>query len=238
MFKTLLFDLDGTLLSLNRDEFVARYLDSIAPRFAHLLEPAVFVKKLLQSTRTMLLNREAAQTNEEVFWEDFITRTGLSREILLPVFTDYYERDFPRLQRYARPEPLARGLIEKAFLQGREVVIATNPVFPEMAIRQRLKWAGIAHLPFHLITTYENTHFCKPHPEYYAEILNLLGRRPGECLMVGNDTREDLAAARLGIATYLVKNNLINDGGEPYEADFEGYLEDLYTFICAAGAAP
>ncbi|MEW5920000.1 MAG: HAD family hydrolase [Bacillota bacterium] len=234
MFKTLLFDLDGTLLPLDREEFITRYLESIAPRFAHLCKPADFVKKLLQSTHVMMVNKNPEKTNEEVFWEDFIPRTGLSREELLPIFTDYYSLVFPGLRRHTRPEPLAQRIVDLAFAQKREVVIATNPVFPETAIRQRLKWVGIDHLPFRLITTYENMHFCKPYLEYYEEILTKLNRDPRECLMIGNDTREDLAAAGVGIATYLVKNHLVNDDTrEAYETNFEGYLEDLHQFICS-----
>ena len=233
MFKTLLFDLDGTLLPLDRDEFINRYLESVASYFAQLCEPAVFIKVLLQSTQAMIMNKKPDKTNEEVFWDDFIRRMGRSRAELLPLFTDYYFHNFPALQRYTRPEPIVRQMVEAVFAQNKEVVIATNPVFPETAIRHRLKWAGIDHLPFRLVTTYENTHFCKPYPEYYAEILRELDRDPRECIMIGNDTREDLAAAHLGIATYLVKNNLIMDDGDSYFADYEGYLEDLHQFICS-----
>ena len=145
-----------------------------------------------------------------------------------------YIRDFPKLQCYTRAEPLIKRILEVAAKQKRELVIATNPVFPEIAIRQRLQWAGIGHLPFRLITTYENMHFCKPHLEYYSEILKKLNRLPGDCLMIGNDAREDLAANGVGISTFLLKNHLIDDATETYAADHEGYLEDLYRLVCSS----
>jgi FMN phosphatase YigB (HAD superfamily) len=233
MYKTLLFDLDGTLLSMDMHEFVERYLESISCRFAHLFKHGDFVAKLMQSTQTMLMNKDPFKTNEEVFMEDFLPRSGLSRKEVTVMFTDYYIRDFPKLQCYTRAEPLIKGILEVAVKQKRELVIATNPVFPEIAIRQRLQWAGIGHLPFRLITTYENMHFCKPHLEYYAEILKKLNRLPGDCLMIGNDAREDLAANGVGISTFLLKNHLINDATETYAADHEGYLEDLYRLVCS-----
>ncbi len=232
MYKTLLFDLDGTLLSMNMQEFVERYLNSVTTRFVHLFKPEEFVDHLLQSTQAMLMNKDPKKTNEEVFMENFLPRVRLPRQEITATFTEYYNTEFTSLQRYTKSEPLAKNIVEQAVAQNIEVVIATNPVFPEIAIQRRLQWAGIDHLPFRLVTTYEKMHFCKPHLEYYNEILTLLNRLPGECLMIGNDAREDLAAKGVGIDTYLLKNDLVNDEEIAYRPDHEGYLEDLFHFIC------
>ena len=100
--------------------------------------------------------------------------------------------------RYRVRNLAAQRAIELALARGFEVVIATNPVFPQKAIFERLRWGGFANKKFNLITSYENMHFCKPKPQYYAEILSKLGRTPAECWMIGNDVEEDLVAAQLG----------------------------------------
>ena len=56
----------------------------------------------------------------------------------------------------------------------------------------------------------ERMHFCKPNPAYYQEILELLGAKAEECLMIGNDVEEDMVAATLGIKTRLVTDLLIS----------------------------
>ena len=61
--------------------------------------------------------------------------------------------------------------MEWAFASGYQVVIATAPLFPLLAIQERLRWAEIDECPFTLITSMETSHFAKPHPEYLAEIL-------------------------------------------------------------------
>ncbi len=58
--------------------------------------------------------------------------------------------------------------------QGYKLVLATNPIFPGVAIRHRMRWAGIDDIPFRLVTTMEDMHFCKPNPKYYVEIVDML----------------------------------------------------------------
>jgi FMN phosphatase YigB (HAD superfamily) len=109
--------------------------------------------------------------------------------------------------------------------------LATNPVFPEVATRARVKFAGIAPESFKLITTYENSHFAKPRREYYEEILNSLGLCAEECVMVGNDTSDDLPAASLGMRVFILEHCLINKGNIDYSAVPHGGFAELMDFI-------
>jgi FMN phosphatase YigB (HAD superfamily) len=85
------------------------------------------------------------------------------------------------------------------------VVIATNPIFPETAIRQRMEWAGISDFPFKLITSYEVMHSAKPNSSYYMEILEHIGRSPDECIMVGDDWGNDIVpATKVGLQVFWV----------------------------------
>ena len=42
---------------------------------------------------------------------------------------------------------------------GLRVALATNPIFPEAAIKSRIRWAGLEPEDFELYTTYENIGF-------------------------------------------------------------------------------
>jgi len=71
-------------------------------------------------------------------------------------------------------------------------------------------------------------HACKPQPEYYQEILDLLRVDAAECMMVGNDAQEDMAASVAGLRTYLVEGPYLIDRGNPrYEPDYRGTLLEL-----------
>jgi hypothetical protein len=87
------------------------------------------------------------------------------------------------------------------------VAVATNPLFPLAAIKQRLMWAGFDPevASFDLVPSYESMHFAKPHPEFVAEVLGRIAAQPGETVFIGNDAADDLEPARaLGLATYRI----------------------------------
>ncbi|MDI3280629.1 MAG: HAD family hydrolase [Bacillota bacterium] len=237
MLRTILFDLDGTLLPMDPQVFLSHYMQALAARMSRWLAPQEFIRHLLASTAAMVASRDPGRTNEEVFWEDFLPRLGVEREEVRPVIEEFYRVDFPALRAYTCPTPLARRLVEAFYELGCELVIATNPIFPRGAIVERLRWAGVADFPYRLITSYEEMHFCKPNPDYYREILERVGRRPEECLMIGNDVEEDLVAARLGLKTALVEDCLLNPRGEEPAADFRGSLEELVKLVSDGGLA-
>ena len=231
MFNTLLFDLDGTLLDCDMRVFIPKYIEALSHHFSYLIDPEQFSEHLRQSTRVMVLNKEPHLTNEEVFMSHFLERSGLSRDEILPQLSDFYHNAFGDLAVYSRKTPLARNIIQEAVSRDIQVVIATNPVFPRTAIMHRLHWADVADYTYRLVTSYEIMHFCKPHPEYYEEILQVLGLSSDDCLMIGNDTRDDLAARHAGIKTYLVTNFLIEREDNTPQADYTGTLSDLLEFI-------
>lgn len=233
MLKTILFDLDGTLLPMDLDLFLAKYFGGLSKSCSHIIEPQVLQKNLWAATEAMIRDSRPDKTNQEVFWEDFVPRFDLTEEELMPIFEKFYDNSFGELISCTNPTPLSREVCETLVAKGYQLVLATNPIFPDVATSQRMAWAGIKDIPWALVTTYENCHFCKPNPNYYREILERIGAKPEETLMVGNDTREDLVAGKLGIKTYLVTDYLINHGNSDYKTDFEGRLEDFVKFAKA-----
>ena len=201
--RAILFDLDDTLLENNMDRFLKGYFSLLAPHMAQLVPPDKFMPALLASTRVMVENADPAVTNQQAFSADFFPRVGRTMEEMMPAFDNFYATQFGQLRSLTRPRPEARAVVQSAFEAGLDVVIATNPLFPEAAIRQRMEWAGVADFPFKLVTSYEIVHASKPNPRYYAEIAGCLGRQPGECVMVGDDWSNDIAPAmQAGLHAY------------------------------------
>lgn len=228
--KTLLFDLDGTLLPLEFELFFQEYIKSISAYCSGLVEPAFFVKTLLKCTGVMVRN-DGTLTNEELFMRNFLPALGLQAKEIYPVLENYYSREFGKLRRFVLPSSLAPRILEHVLAAGWQIVLATNPLFPRMAIEERMRWAGIDGFAWKYVSSYETSRACKPSLRYYREIMEILDLNPRECWMVGNDLTEDMVAGRLGMKTYLVTDYCCRKGEDCPPPDRQGTLADLFGLV-------
>ena len=229
---TVLFDLDGTLLPMDQEMFLKAYFGRLAEHMkAYGYDPEKLLKTIWSSTGAMIHNN-TGRTNEDVFWECMAQVYGPDIREEEPKFDEYYRVSFPKVQASCGYAPEAARVIDACKEKGLRVALATSPFFPKTATWQRTQWAGIDPEVFALITTYENAHACKPNPAYYHEVLDKLGVKPSECLMVGNDVEEDMMARELGMEVFLLTPCMINRKHKPTEEYPQGDFEDLLAFIC------
>lgn len=210
MTFTLLLDLDDTLLQNPLDKFLPAYVHALADHLAQYVSPEKMIPQLMHATDRMISKADGCETLETTFDEDFYFPLGLQKEQLGEVLLDFYEKRYDELRSITSPVSFSRTLIEHALKNGWRIVIATNPLFPRIAVVKRLEWAGIpaSDYPYDLITAYENMHFSKPHSAYYAEILGQLGWEEGLSAMVGNSLTDDLLpSSALGIPGYYLGND-------------------------------
>ena len=230
-YEAILLDLDGTLINLDLNQFITAYVGLLAEKFTDFMGSETFAGHLFASTEVMVKNSDGLLTNRDVFYEDFCRRTGCELETIEPRIDEFYQNDYPALKRYSQPLPVAKTIAELLLEKNVPVVLATNPIFPPEAVEQRVFWGKLQTEHFDLITTMNNMHYCKPNPDYYSEIAEMIGVRPEKCLMAGNDAQEDLAAAKAGMETFLVDDFLLNRTGAEPQSHYRGRLTDLLQFI-------
>ncbi len=231
MLKLILFDLDGTLLPMNQDEFVKCYFGLLAKKAAPFgYEPKGIVSTLWKGVAAMVAN-DGSRSNEEVFWEAFAEVYGDERAVNdKPLFDEFYRVEFQGAQNSCGYNPAAAETVHKLKDLGFRVALATNPVFPAVATESRVRWAGLSPDDFEFYTTYENIGLSKPNPAYYAELLQRAKVQPQECLMVGNDVSEDMVAKTLGMNVFLLTDCLINSKNEDISAYPQGSFAECLHY--------
>ena len=208
---TVLFDLDGTLLPMELEQFTNTYFGLLAKKAAPFgFQPEPLVAAVWKGTF-------AGEMGEEVLQ-------------LRPVFDGFYANEFHGAKAACGENPLARRAIDGLKAKDYDVVLATNPIFPLVGVETRLSWIGLSLQDFSYVTAYENSSTCKPNPAYYAEILRKTGKRPQECLMVGNDATEDAAALEQGLELYLVTDCLLNPKGRDLSGIPQGSFQEFMAF--------
>ena len=230
--KTILFDLDGTLLPMDQDYFLKTYMGKLVAEMAtYGYEPRCLMQTIMLGIDAMLKNN-GERTNEAAFWDAFINVYGKDAMNDYPKFEAFYVNTFPTVKSVCGYDPMANEVIKDAKERGYRVVLATNPMFPAVATKERIRWAGLDYNDFELVTTYENCTASKPNPTYYLDVIQRVGATPAECLMVGNDVDDDIIPTEaLGMQTFLMTRDLINKGCHDISRFHCGNFVDLLSFI-------
>jgi FMN phosphatase YigB (HAD superfamily) len=213
LLKAVLFDLDNTLIRFDEREFFEAYIPRISTVFSDMMPLETLITKLLLSTQ-MLVNNNGQMSNAEYFMTYFSQGYEGYEAELWKRFINFYETEFDRFQALVSVTPSVREVFVKLKEMGVKLVIASNPIWPQIVQMKRLSWAGLGDWNFELVTHIENMSYCKPHIEYYLEICQKINEKPEGCLMVGNDPVNDLVVAKIGMKTFLVTDGSEFDGSE------------------------
>lgn len=230
---TILFDLDGTLLPMDEKAFTELYFGALALKGKEMgIEPKLLIHAIYEGIKAMVAN-QGQETNEAVFWNTMVSIIGKDVLNTIPVFERFYQNEFYQVKAATKPRPEVKTMIAKLREKGYRLILATNPLFPQIATHTRMQWAGLDPADFVWVTTYENASFAKPNPAYYEEILKHHGIHPDQCMMIGNDMDEDMVAATLGLKTFLVTDCLIQRREVSYPIHHRGTFEELIAYLDA-----
>ena len=209
---TLLFDMDSTLINIDEMLFSKTYFQLLHEQHFSDFEFSYFCDSLTDITRTVMLSKLPKELTMETFLREMAKRYKREEETLYHDLFNFYNNDYDKLNSYIRPIRGVKKMLKHSFNNGYDVVVATTPLFPEVAIRKRLKWGGLDKFDFKLVTHAENMHFSKPREDYYYEILEKIDRKVDECIMVGNEFMGDIVGpTRMGMKTFYCPTSKIDD---------------------------
>ncbi len=216
MTITVLLDLDDTLLGNDMRKFISAYFTALNKRFQKLTKGREIEPIIGAALRAIYANQSSEITNMTAFMNSFVQNIGFPTVAVEPIFETFYREDFPHLRRYTTFRREAAEIIRYLTTAGCKVVIATNPLFPQVAIDQRMEWAGVLGFPYALVTAMENSHACKPSSSYYQEILTKVNSPPETTWMVGDDPKNDIIpAGQLGLKTWWITDGAFKHSQVP-----------------------
>lgn len=229
-FNTVLFDLDGTLLPINGEAFEAIYFKGLSSYFLDKYEPKEFIKLIWTATKAMVLDT-SSKTNEEAFMDALQALVNEDITWMQERFNQFYLNEFDQIKIAVTPNPSIQKAVKLLKEKGYRLIIATNPMFPKIAIEKRIEWTGCDRNDFEYVTSFEKNHYCKPQLKFYEEVLSDLNLDASQCLMVGNDINEDMIVSKLNMSTYLITNHVIQDSIIPDSVNYSGNYDDFYQFV-------
>ena len=224
MIGAVLFDLDNTLLANDGEQFLEEFTSAVGRRLGVL---ASDFQNAAMVAGAALLEPHQHQTNQEVLVEAVARQLSLPQAEVAEAFLAVSSSEMGGLGLPWEVRQGAREVVQAVIASGRQVVVATSPVYLIGPILERMRRAGVHDLPWDAITTADVMHTMKPHPDYFVEAALLVGRTPEEVVMVGDHPFQDLPARKAGMRTYYVGEAIpgLDTGPSGPIRDFTEWLE-------------
>lgn len=230
MLKAIFFDLDGTLLPFNEDDFIKLYFKLLAQKICpYGYEAKELMNHVWKGTYAMYAN-DGSKTNEQVFWDYFSSIYGQKVFKDKPYFDSFYTNEFKQVKQICNENNLAKPLINEIKQLGLKVILSTNPIFPYQGTLTRCGFVGLNEADFDYITAYENSCYSKPNPKYYLSLLEKFNLKADEVILFGNNTYEDgIAQYACGIKTYMINDYIIyhEKGFDLLQINFDQILDTI-----------
>lgn len=229
---TVLFDLDETLLNTNMDQFLPGYFELLSQALSHIGSHDMIIQQITHAVGKMIANQDPGKTLKEVFAQNFYPQLETTEKACQSILESFYRDEYPKLKPITNTNPEASELVKWCQSKGMIMAIATNPLFPQTATRQRIEWAGLDPEDFFLFTSYDDFHFTKPHLAYYAEVLGRLGWPEGPLVMIGDNLSDDLFPMdTFGAETFWINHRQSHatwEGGTL--SDVKPWLQQMMSF--------
>ena len=187
-FRTILFDLDGTLVDTAPD--LAGAMNAVLGRDGRPHLPVAAVRAMVGRGAQVLIEKGFAATGASADPERL---PGLVEN-----FLDYY-----RLNLTANSVPFvgAREVVADFAAQGARLGVCTNKPFDlAEALLRELDFRS----PFHSVRGADSAPYKKPDPRHVYDTLTLAGGSHGEAVLIGDSETDVKAARAAGIPVVLV----------------------------------
>lgn len=208
--KTILFDLDGTILDTN-ELIIQTFLESLQGHVPNGLTREQIIPRMGETLK--------AQMQHFSGLEDVTHLIAAYRQVNHRLHDDY-----------VKSFDYVNEVIENLHKNGIQIGVVTTKI--RLTTDKGLQFTGLSDY-IDAIVTIDDVENAKPHPEPVNKAIELLGADPKTTMMVGDsvvDIKSGIAAGTVsvGVAWSLKGAQILKDAGADHIIDD---MRDLYSFV-------
>lgn len=227
MIKNIFFDMDGTLINMDEDEFIKIHYNLVNRKFEEKgYENASEIAKVIMKGAYIMPQNDGSKLNSELFYEYCKDELNLNRQDIEEPMDELYRTTYQEAKVTASKIDGMDDVLKTLKAKGKRLFLTTNPIFPLIAILGRLHWGELDENNFVYISNYDICHYAKPNSNFYKEIMENYNLKPEETMLIGNSYEDDiLPAFDLKLRSYYLTSNK----GDK-KVDMAGTHEDFRRF--------
>ncbi len=186
-------DYDGTLIKTQEEDFTKMYFITLAKKAN--MDPMNLGKTIMNITKELIKNQNGKENIYKQFMKKLVDQTNKNKKEWEALFLNYYNKEFKELKRHVIPNKKLIKILKNA---KHKVIFASNPLFPKIAVINRLDFIEMNESEFIYVSHMENSRWLKPNPKYFSEILQKLSIDANDSIMIG-DSEFDSSCQKAGI---------------------------------------
>jgi len=112
MKKLIMTDLDCTLLTMNQDLYIKKYVEEIAKLFYEHGYDGRAIAKATMNASMMMIKNDGSRTNKDAFEEGFRAVIGENADKIIEIFPSVYGDRYDSIRSITKVNPYAQQMVE------------------------------------------------------------------------------------------------------------------------------
>ena len=188
-----IFDLDGTLIKEDAKKSYEIFFEHLSSRFYEKfgIDKTMFISSMYNTIKAMD-SIDGKENIEKQFFKVLHSLINVDISDISAQFEEFYNNEFDKVLEAYGGIPQTNEILNFLSKQNHNIIIATDPLLPEIAVTKKIKHANLNPNTFDFVTYNTNSNYTKSNNQFFIDLFKNLNLNPEETIVIGNTIPTDI----------------------------------------------